>query len=35
VPADHKEALGFGAAPQNANRNTITKHMLDEEFEVA
>jgi hypothetical protein len=35
VPTGHKEALGFIAAPQNANCNAITKHTPDEKFEVA
>jgi hypothetical protein len=35
VPTSHKEALGFVAAPENANHNTITKHTPNEKFQVA
>jgi hypothetical protein len=35
MSAGHKEALGFIAAPQNANRNAITEHTPDEKFQVA
>jgi hypothetical protein len=34
VPAGHKEALGFVAAPQNTNRNTITEQTPDEKFQL-